>query len=349
MFNRRAWFFEVIGKKYQTTIHKRVCPFGSRMALKSLVVGGEMLVFKKMEKRILIIFSLLCFAVAEDAYPIFELDGRGPRVTGMGGASVAVTSGADALFANPAGLAKQNGFQTTFMTSKPFGLDVRQQAFVCGTHVASGGLGFSYSSLGNQELLTERVISVGYGSDGYGSGTGRIFSFGIVLKSMSVDFGDTYGKGCVLSMDAGVLVDVNGTLHAGAMVNNWNNPRLGISEPFNLPGRITVGIGWNPTTEFVSALDIASETDYPVELHFGVEFRLTRLLLLRAGVQTQPTAFTTGFGVRTGRVFIDYGCQTHEYLNVTHQFSCSFRFGTRTPADRDANQIKDMGIIFEEE
>jgi len=306
-----------------------------------------------MKRKILIIFLLLYFAVTKDAYPIFELDGHGPRVTGMGGASVAVTSCADALFANPAGLSKQRGFQTSFMTRKPFGLDVSQQVLVCGTRIALGGLGFSYSSLGSQELLTERVISVGYGSDGPRLGTGRIFSFGIVLKSMSVDFGDTYGKGCVLSIDAGVLVDVNSNLHAGAMVSNWNSPRFGTSEPFNLPGRITVGIGWNPITEFVSALDIASETGYPTEFHFGVEFMLTRLLLLRAGVQTQPTSFTVGFGVRTGRVFIDYGCQTHEYLNVTHQFSCGFRFGGRTPTDKDANQIKDTGfsqpIVFEEE
>jgi len=287
--------------------------------------------------------------VVEDAYPIFELDGHGPRVTGMGGASVAVTSGADAVFANPAGLSKQCGFQTSFMTRKPFGLDINQQVLVCGTRIALGGLGFSYSLLGSQELLTERVLSVGNGSNSCGPRTDRIFSFGIVLKSMSVDFGDMYGKGCVFSMDAGVLVDISGALHAGAMVSNWNNPRFGAFEPFNLPGRITVGIGWNPTVEFVSAFDIASETGYPTELHFGVEFMLTGSLLLRAGIQTQPTSFTAGLGVRTDRVFVDYGCQTHEYLNMTHQFSCGFRFGARTPAGKDANQIKDIRIIFEED
>jgi hypothetical protein len=110
----------------------------------------------------------------------------------------------------------------------------------------------------------------------------------------------------------------------GFYAHNLNMPRMGSSD---LPRLLVFGLGFEPMTGVVSALDVSKEPGKPTRVSVGQEFEIVGdYLVLRAGVQTEPVRL--GFGLRTGlsRIHVDYALQTHPVLPLTHDIGLTVEF-----------------------
>ena len=250
----------------------------------------------------------------------FEHAVIGARPSGMGGAFVALADDPDALFWNPAGLEQisASGFSAYF--AQPFGLkDVTlgSMGYVRPTHWGTWGL--SLITFGNA-VYRENTYGLSYSRSVW-----RGLSIGATANMFSLRI-DRYGSATAYGVDIGALFKMIRGLHGGLCIKNVTKSRLGeVGEP--LPGKMSAGLRAYPADELILNAELQKEAAYPIQLHAGQEYRISKHVALRSGLSTNPTDFTGGIGCYIGRYRLDYAFSSHSVLGTTHQASITIRLG----------------------
>lgn len=270
--------------------------------------------------------------------------GVGAREAGMGGAGVASSQGASAVFWNPANNVFFD-FETELVLQhyRYLGLFNHESAAVA-HKVGSGVLGFMFTGLYSDEI------------DRYGTepvavpeGTFRPYdvSFGL---SYAMPIGDRFGVGMTAKMlyekidiysDTGFAFDffvthrsmIEGLIFAASATNLGGQMTLK-DEPFDLPTAYRVGLAWTPADLFGNRLTLAGDMVFPNDTdekaHVGAEFVIIPEVTLRAGtkVNYDTQSWTAGVGVRAGVLGVDYAYEenTVDGFEAGHKFSLNLHW-----------------------
>ncbi len=266
--------------------------------------------------------------------------GLGAREAGMGETGVAASSGAAAVWWNPA----NNVFadfdtEIVLQTQRYVGLFDQHAAAVA--HRAGGGvIGFLFTGFYSDEITRYSAEPVGVPE---GSFKPYDVAFGV---SYARPLGDSFGVGVTAKLiyekidvysDTGFAFDLGMTHRAvieglvfGATLTNLGGQMNLRDQPFDLPTAFRIGAAWTPAAAVLRqkvtlAGEVLMPNDTNEKAHLGAEYRLLPELALRVGtrINYESQGLTAGAGFRTGRLGVDYAFSdwTTEGFDDGHKFS----------------------------
>ena len=255
----------------------------------------------------------------------------GTRPLSMGGAFIAVADDANTITWNPAGLPglRRTEFTTTYADLYAMGITQSYLGFVkpFSDRVA---LGFDWSNVGfdDKELLyTENKMNLAIGIQPH-----RKVSFGITLKYLMRDMqldGTSYGKSSGVGYDAGLLIQPLKNLRLGVGLYDLGGTQVAYEDKSTetiLGQAFKLGISYMPIDGLILA------ADYGDRYHFGAEYILASRLSFRAGVQQDVSGDekilvpSGGLSIKFKSLIVEYGYESHPYLEPTHRFSLALQF-----------------------
>ncbi len=268
--------------------------------------------------------------------------GPGARELAMGSAGTAVSNGADALWWNPAGLARLQGGEAMIDDAElPQGARIDDVYAASPTRFGAVALGGTYL---NQSVADGRD-AYGHPVGGYGAWDGAV-SAGAGVKTDWVDLGASvkYIRSDIAQAQAqSAAVDLGarrafGPLALAAGVRNLGPGMKFAGETDSLPLRLDAGAAWSfPGGHALSAQFTNAPRGGGSVEGVGGEFQAFSGLFLRAGYSTQAqtnagtgldavTGVTFGFGFKQPRWSVDYAAAPMGELGTTQRFSAAYRW-----------------------
>ena len=343
---------------------------------------------KKIAAMLIIVICAAGAALADGTTSDPMTIGVGARPLGMGKAYVAVAEDGDAIFMNPAGLARSLNPKLTSMYASLMG-DINYVViggvYPYGAKSAIGA-GYIGSSLDGIPLTNSSGASIGTGRWGnnvmflsYGTylselglNLGQDVLLGANLKYFSTSgsggaSGEANGTGTGYDLDFGALYPVNPYIMVGADLQNALPASMGkityasgasdalqhtlkLGAKINLIGDENAAISSNDIRKLYGAIDY----DYnfksqPDVLHLGAEFWPTSNLALRAGLDgSDPTA---GLGIRISGLEFNYAYHPYAGVNenTTHYFSIGYLGeAKKREINISLDEPKDKSVIYED-
>ena len=262
-----------------------------------------------------LMFFLICASRCSAAFEHLTI---GARPGGMGGAFVALADDPEALFWNPAGLEHLSGRGFSAFMARPFGVEditLCSAGFIQPTRWGRGGT--SFRTFGTK-VYRENTFGLSHGRrvrEGlYVGATLKIFNLRI----------DGYGSALAAGIDIGCLIEIERQIYGGLCIQNVNGPRIGEARE-EIPKLFSLGLRSAPADDLILSAEVRKESMYGARFHIGNEYRMSKVLAVRTGWQTNPADFTAGFGFYFGRYRLDYAFSSHSVLGLTHQASFTIR------------------------
>jgi hypothetical protein len=274
----------------------------------------------------------------------------------MGGVVAATASGAEALFQNPAGLARmepdgpseaavgydalvQTAYQGSAAYARPLG---RDGTFAAGVVYASQSPQTAYTNLGDASgTFTPLDFAAG---GGYARRIGSLW-IGGGLKIIRSSLSDQSGTSAAVDLGALArhVTDLgDGPVDVGGAVSNLGPPlKLG-SAAGPLPLNVRAGGVWHASPNFDAALDIVAPVDQDPYVAFGLEQRFPASVVgssrpwiasVRAGYNQNAGRTVDGFagaafgaGLDLAAMRIDYAWVALGALGSANRITLAFRF-----------------------
>lgn len=287
--------------------------------------------------------------------------GGGARPVAIGCAYSAVAEGTDAIFWNPAGLARIRQTSFSFSHAKMFA-DMNYENFAFVSPLQDGAFGISVIALLSgliEETTFEEQQGTGdyYSANDYAVGISYArmmttkFSTGFTLRAVNQNLADVSANGLVFDMGATYNTEYL-NLRFGFVVQNfgpdmrysgegleflgaWEEyeqtsdpdvPFATRSEAFTPPLTFQEGIALDPVNNDIHRVTLCADLIHPNDQEetygVGVEYSWEERFFARVGYTGKNNRqLSGGMGVRMGSINFDYTYETHEYLNPIHRIS----------------------------
>ncbi len=266
--------------------------------------------------------------------------GVGGREAGMGETGVASSTGAAAVYWNPANnIFADLETELVLQHNSYLGL-FNQEAAVVAHRVGKGVLGFLFTGFYSETIERRSEDSTGIVE---GSFKPYDVAFGV---SYAHPLGESFGVAVNAKMvyekidiysDSGLAFDlfvthkalIDGLMFAASATNLGGQMNLK-DQPFDLPTAYRVGAAWSPALggdnrNLTIAGDVVFPNDTNEKAHVGAEYRLLPEFSLRVGtrINYDNQGLTAGAGFRTGILGVDYafGESTIDGFDDGHKFS----------------------------
>ncbi len=245
----------------------------------------------------------------------------GVRAQAMGGSGVAFATDPEGQLVNPALPAELAGWAATVFYSHPFGireialsslcLHGRLDKIACGAAVIR--LAHEYFDDHFYQLTFARSCALPNKQ-----GT-RHLACGLqaMLREIHIP---NYGKARAFIANLGCTARLNDHFTWGAKLGNLFNGKIGkAAEP--LPREMSMGLGYMPKAGAVFQLDFYKESDFPLEVRGGIEYRVLSPLSLRMGISTSPDRLTCGLALWLRPAVLHVTAFSHPDLGWTQQYA----------------------------
>jgi hypothetical protein len=273
--------------------------------------------------------------------------GVGARGLGLGAAYTALADDANAIYWNPAGLARLDKSEFTASHAELF--ESTRHDFLAYAHPTSRGTfaaGLTYLSQGRidgRDSLGRQTAGYGASDAAVSAGYARKLDFaevGAAFKYLRSHIGSAEAQS--FAVDFGVRRELDGIgpgkLALGAALRNLGPGLKYDRERNDLPLRLAVGAGY----KFAGGHAVAAEAvngprGAGTDVSFGGEYQAVKNLYLRAGYTTRTAitggsgfdaarGLTLGLGFRNEKWGLDYAVLPSGELGRSHRFSLATRF-----------------------
>lgn len=287
--------------------------------------------------------------------------GVGARPAAMGNAYLALADDANSVQWNPAGLARLDYPEVTFMHLAYFA-DINYEYLGVGVPWHGQGLGFGLTWLNVPPFNSTLDPNAEEGSAssyslalGYAVNLSPRLQVGVTVRSLLENLASNSSIGG--SLDAGATFTPWGrNLSLAVVAQNLgvDSGFAGVSDP--LPINLRFGAAYSlfdrSNVRFVNlVLDVGKSLDDKFTYNVGGEWWLFHTLALRAGYTMSeggqdfsssdpnaPANFTAGLGFQFNAADIDYAFVPYGELGVTNRLSLSWKFGY-TPVEVDKETL----------
>ena len=154
---------------------------------------------------------------------------------------------------------------------------------------------------------------------------GENFSAAVQLDYLSKFIGDNYGKSGAIAAEFGVQAKLAKGLFVGAHVFNPTRAKSADYNKEKIPTIIKIGANYVFSEKVFWAIEAEKDINYKPNFKTGIEYRVIPQFYLRAGVSTQPTLSSFGFGLRLKQISLDVAATYHQQLGFTPHLGFSYR------------------------
>ncbi|MBI3553850.1 MAG: tetratricopeptide repeat protein [Elusimicrobia bacterium] len=278
-------------------------------------------------------------AAGASSFDFLTIDANA-RAVGMGGAYTALASDSNALLYNPAGLARVDGYEATFMHNVyAQGLS---QEYVGFAAKQGWGLSLNYLDFGSINRTTLSQPG-GTGSSfgvndfalagSYARAVTEDLSLGAGAKLLRETLDSTQANGFALDVGALYRVRQLKGLSFGASVLNMGPDVRFASHDEKLPLLWRLGTGFSfPAfkNDNTLALDVTRERADRIRMGFGIESVYDQFMAFRFGFTTRNDAgvgITAGVGWIWKALSVDYAISPLGSLGISNRVSATVRWG----------------------
>ena len=271
----------------------------------------------------------------------------GGRETAMGGAGVALSRGASAVYWNPALMAfEANGTDLLLQHQRMWGLFDREAAAVA-HRTDLGAVGFFFSGFYADEMdrYEEDSVGVALGTFrpyqvalgvSFARQIGETFAAGVSAKLLHEEIDMYGGTGMAFDFSVAHKAVIEG-LWFGATLSNFGSDMTLDAESYPLPTTLRVGAALDPQSPiFAGKVTLAGDVVFPNDgnskAHVGLEYRMLPALALRVGSKINYTSqgLTAGAGFSRGSITVSYAYEdAMNDLGDGHRFALEMGFGSQ--------------------
>ena len=232
----------------------------------------------------------------------------GARSLGMGSTIVAIPESRFAVLGNPAMMSSEQR-SVSFYGVRYWGFaELTDMAASVTYPTRFGTVGGGVHQFG--DLFSRTHMRIGYKRQIRG------FHFGVAASYTNIAIGNGYGSDGAVGLDLGVGAELLPDLWLGARATNINQPTLG-EEQEELDRDLAVGISYHIANRAFITSELVKDVRFPVAYRGGIEVEIYQGLKGRAGVTTEPTTFSGGFGYEADRWGINIAVQNHQVLGLS--------------------------------
>ncbi len=270
-------------------------------------------------KAYLLLFIGLVFP-GVDVWAAHENSPAGGRGAGMANASVCLSDfwavhNNQAALADFKSIAVGAGFENRFLVKE---LSQKTAAFVFPAKTGVFGVTTSYFGY---SLYNETKIGLSYSKR-----LGNWLSAGVQLDYLSVHLGENYGKKGTFTFEAGILAFLSKDITFGFHVFNPVMAKLSDYDNERIPAIVRAGLSYSFSGKVIATMEIEKNSIEKQQFKAGLEYRVIRTAYLRAGMSTNPTLGSFGFGLDLKNITIDVASSVHQVLGFSPQFSVIYHF-----------------------
>lgn len=223
---------------------------------------------------------------------------------------------------NSAGLASLENiiaaiaYQPHFMTK-----DLRTQAFLVGLPIKSlGAVGFGIRNYGIPQVSSFLTANLVYARN-----------FGNVIStSFSANYHryyvDNYISDNTFSFDLGGMIKFSEFVNLGLLFRNITFSKFKDDTEQYLPREIAAGLLYKISNELSVAGDAYYAYEEGVNIRGGVSYSIADMVVLRAGIATDPMQYFAGIGLRWNSFQFDVSSSFHPRLGNSPQVALAYAF-----------------------
>ena len=268
-----------------------------------------------------IIYSIIlfiCLSISAKAgnenFPV------GARSSAMGNASVSLSdvwsaqhnqAGLGFLHSPSAGVYYENRFMLKELSVK---------GGVLAMPVKGGTFGLCISNFG-YSLYSENKYSLSFAK-----AFGDKFSMGIAMDYLTTKISEGYGKKGVFAAEIGLQAKPIKGLNIGAHVYNPTRTKLLTYNNERIPTIIRLGADYTFSEKVTIALESEKDIAQKAIFKAGIEYRAVKEFYLRAGISTNPTLSSFGFGINLKNFKLDLSANYHQTLGFSPQLGLTYNF-----------------------
>jgi len=266
-------------------------------------------------RHILFFVLLPMFAIGQNYPP-------GAKSASLGHASVAL-SDLWASYNNQAGLAFLEApevgafFENRFLMQE---LNAQGVAFAMPFKKMGGTLGinlyrFGYSNFNDNKLgLT------------FAKKFGKVFSAGIQLNLHYFQQGGSYESILTATGELSMLLYLAENWTLGAHVFNPTRTSMASFDREKIPTVFRLGTAYAFSEKVQASLEIEKDLVYEPTFRAGLEYKPSKKVSIRAGLNSNPISPAFGLGLNLGDFVFDAASSWHQVLGFSPQASLSYRF-----------------------
>lgn len=220
------------------------------------------------------------------------------------------------VWLNPAALSGVVSFHSTlFYSPSPFQLpQLTNYGLILAEDFGSVKASLSLSSFGfSLYRETFGSFSAAYtGIEHFSAGSS------LSLNYLSIQ---NYGTALAATIDIGLIYSLTEEFNIGASIANLNGAGFGEDD---IPRTIVAGVSYRLLDNAMATLDLVKDIRFEPTFRAGIEFSPHEIIIVRSGLQGEPSRLFGGIGIRVLPLVVEYGVATHDDLGLTHSIGISF-------------------------
>ena len=277
--------------------------------------------------------TILCIATAFFSKAGNEDLPLGARSSGMGNASVSLSDVWSAHH-NQAGLGFVRDISAGAYYENRFLLkELSIKGGVVALPVKGGTFGLCISNFG-YTLYHENKYSLSFAK-----AFGDKLSAGIAMDYLTTKIGEGYGSKGVLAAEFGIQAKPLKGLTIGAHVFNPTRAKLADYNNERLPTVIRFGGDYNFSDKVKVAVETEKDIAQKAIFKAGIEYKPVKELYLRAGIGTNPTLTSFGFGLNLKSIKIDVSANYHQTLGFSPQIGLTYILKKETKKTNETETV----------
>lgn len=250
--------------------------------------------------------------------PASAQNSMGAKSVSMGLTGVAIPESSWSVFSNVSMMPVEQN-QVSFFGYRYIGIaEITDMAASLNLQTSLGTLGAGLHRYGFNLFNENRFLL------GYKNHLGK-FHYGVSVSYTHVFQGENYGSAGAPGIDAGLAAEITDGLWFGARATNLNQPAYGDTDE-ELPRELATGFSYHLIQPVLFTAEIVKDVKFPVSFRSGVQFELVTSLFARAGITTEPSTYSFGFGYEAAHWNINLGLQQHNPLGLSPALDLGIRF-----------------------
>jgi hypothetical protein len=263
---------------------------------------------KALAKRLTIIVMLLCSLAATSQ--TFE----GARASGLAGTTVTLGD-VWSTFHNQAGLTDITGFQAGVYYMNRFAVkELGDKGLSVAGKLGNGVIAGSYQSFGFSDFSQSKSGLA------YALPLNDKFSIGVQINFHNTRIAE-YGSSSAFSVEGGFIYKLNNKLILAAHIENPTRAKQAEYLDTRYPSIIRAGATYIFSDKVSLIGQVQQDTEQKVIGSGALEYNILETIVIRAGVSSNPTLSSFGFGYKSKYFRADIATSYHSVLGFSPQLS----------------------------